>query len=95
MFYHSFDGARQRWVIGTAVSKDGFVWRKQGPVFAGSPEDDTGSFDCRGAAAAHVVRDFATKRCAVLDLETSANPFHMACVMNVCAVIEMQVQNVF
>ena len=62
MFYHSFNAATQRWTLGTATSKDGFVWKKAGPIFAGS--DAETDFDGRGAAACHVVRDFTTKRCA-------------------------------
>ena len=61
MFYHSFDSSKQKWTIGTANSKDGFVWKKAGPIFAGS--DSGADFDGKGAAACHVVRDFQTKRC--------------------------------
>ena len=64
LFYHSFNAATQRWTVGTATSKDGFVWKKAGPIFAGS--DAETDFDGRGAAACHVVRDFTTKRCASL-----------------------------
>ena len=62
MFYHSFDSSKQKWTIGTAYSKDGFVWKKAGPIFAGS--DSEADFDGKGAAACHVVRDFQTKRYA-------------------------------
>lgn len=62
MFYHSFDSSKQKWTIGTANSKDGFVWKKAGPIFAGS--DSGADFDGKGAAACHVVRDFQTKRYA-------------------------------
>ena len=64
MFYHSFDAAKQRWTVGTAASKDGFVWKKAGPIFSGS--ESPADFDGRGAAACHVVRDFTTKRCDLL-----------------------------
>jgi len=62
MFYHSFDSSKQKWTIGTANSKDGFVWKKAGPIFAGSTSG--AEFDGKGAAACHVVRDFQTKRYA-------------------------------
>ncbi|CAL8468150.1 g7689 [Coccomyxa elongata] len=60
MFYHTFCAATQKWTIGWASSENGFAWRKQGQLFSGS--DDEGAFDGGGAAACHVVRDFATKR---------------------------------
>ncbi len=53
MYYHSFDAARQRYVIGLAISRDGFVWDKQGPVFSGSDAD--GAHDARGATSCHVL----------------------------------------
>ena len=60
MFYHSFDARTQKWTVGTATSKDGFVWTKRGPIFSGS---ESGSdFDGKGAAACHVVSDYTTKR---------------------------------
>ncbi len=62
MFYHSFDSSKQKWTIGTANSKDGFVWKKAGPIFAGS--DSGADFDAKGAAACHIVRDFQSKRYA-------------------------------
>ena len=61
MFYHSFDASTETWTVGTATSKDGFVWTKRGPIFAGS--GSRGDFDGKGAAACHVVRDYASKRC--------------------------------
>ena len=60
MFYHSFDVRAQRWTVGTATSKDGFVWSKRGPIFSGSESES--DFDGKGAAACHVVRDYTTKR---------------------------------
>ena len=67
MFYHSFNAATQKWTVGTAASKDGFVWKKAGPIFAGS--DSETDFDGRGAASCHVVRDFTSKRCAALVID--------------------------
>lgn len=61
MFYHSFDASTETWTVGTATSKDGFVWTKRGPIFAGS--GSRGDFDEKGAAACHVVRDYVCKRC--------------------------------
>ena len=61
MFYHSFDASTEMWTVGTATSKDGFVWTKRGPIFAGS--GSRGDFDGKGAAACHVIRDYASKRC--------------------------------
>ena len=60
MFYHSFDVRAQKWTVGTATSKDGFVWTKRGPIFSGS--ESASDFDGKGAAACHVVRDYTTKR---------------------------------
>ena len=60
MFYHSFDARAQRWTVGTATSKDGFVWTKRGPIFCGSESES--DLDGKGAAACHVVRDYTTKR---------------------------------
>ncbi|CAK0770976.1 hypothetical protein CVIRNUC_003820 [Coccomyxa viridis] len=60
MFYHSFDASTETWTVGTATSKDGFVWTKRGPIFAGS--GSRGDFDGKGAAACHVVRDYVCKR---------------------------------
>lgn len=62
MFYHSFCARTQRWTVGWASSQDGFSWRRQGALFSGG--DDAAAFDGGGAAACHVVRDFATERCA-------------------------------
>ena len=64
MFYHSFDATAETWTVGTATSKDGFVWTKRGPIFAGS--SSRADFDGKGAAACHVVRDYASKRCMLL-----------------------------
>ena len=61
MFYHSFDASTETWTVGTATSKDGFVWTKRGPIFAGS--GSRGDFDGKGAAACHVIRDYVSKRC--------------------------------
>ena len=61
MFYHSFDASTETWTVGTATSKDGFVWTKGGPIFAGSGSQ--GDFDGKGAAACHVIRDYVSKRC--------------------------------
>jgi hypothetical protein len=33
MYYHSFDAARGKFVVGLATSADGFKWTKQGPIF--------------------------------------------------------------
>lgn len=77
MFYHSFDAATQKWTVGSASSKDGFVWAKRGPIFAGS--DAETDFDGRGAAACHVVRDFTSKRCFLQGL--SALPISHASVV--------------
>lgn len=60
MYYHSYDTQQQRFVVGWASSPDGFKWSKQGPLFDGSRE--AGSFDAKGAAACHVVRDLDTKK---------------------------------
>ena len=60
MFYHSYSAATQKWTIGWASSENGFAWKRQGQLFSGS--NDEGAFDEAGAAACHVVRDFATKR---------------------------------
>ncbi len=54
MYYHSFDAARQHYVIGLATSRDGFVWDKQGPVFSGSGDAD-GAHDSRGATSCQVL----------------------------------------
>ena len=62
MYYASFDAAAQRWAVGTAASRDGFVWRKEGRIFSGGAGGS--GFDGRGAAACHVTRDVATKQCA-------------------------------
>jgi len=59
MYYHTFDATVKRWVVGVATSKDGFNWRKQGPVFSGSESAD---FDVNGVAAHHVVKDGDSKR---------------------------------
>ena len=57
LFYHSFDQARGRFVVGYAASPDGFRWTKQGVVFdpveAGA---GPGSHDAMGAGNFHVVR---------------------------------------
>ncbi|EIE20651.1 hypothetical protein COCSUDRAFT_30400 [Coccomyxa subellipsoidea C-169] len=65
MFYHSFDASAQKFVIYVAnmmfqLVQDGFSWKRQGPLFSGG--DDSAAFDGAGAAACHVVRDFATKQ---------------------------------
>ena len=60
MYYHSFDAARQKYIVGLATSPDGFKWTKQGPIFEGATE--AGQFDSRGAAARCVVRDIDTKQ---------------------------------
>jgi len=52
MYYHSFDASAGRFKVGLAVSRDGFNWTKQGPVFEGGP---AGAFDAAGAAACQVV----------------------------------------
>ncbi len=62
MYYHSFCAAAGRWTVGLATSRDGIAWRKQGPIFSGAP--DGGGFDGGGAAACHVVRDGASRKCA-------------------------------
>ena len=59
MYYHSYDAQRSKWVIGTATSKDGVAWRKEGPMFWGGGH----AFDAHGASAHHIVQDFASKRC--------------------------------
>jgi hypothetical protein len=59
MYYHTFNSTAKQWVVGVATSKDGFNWRKQGPVFSGS---ETADFDVNGAAAHHVVKDGDSKR---------------------------------
>ena len=61
MYYHSFDAARRKWVVGIATSKDGFDWTKRGPVFEGGQGSD---FDAHGAAAHNVVKDVDSKRYA-------------------------------
>lgn len=61
MYYHAFDAAKRKWVVGAASSRDGFNWKKQGPVFEGGEASD---FDALGAAAHCVVRDVESKRCA-------------------------------
>ena len=53
MYYHSFDAARQRYVVGLATSRDGFNWDKQGPIFDGSGAED--AHDACGAMACHVL----------------------------------------
>lgn len=64
MFYHSFDASSETWTVGTATSKEGFVWAKRGPIFSGS--GSRADFDGKGAAACHIVRDYASKRCMLL-----------------------------
>jgi len=39
MFYHSWDGARRRYVVGFATSSDALRWRKQGPIFEGGQSE--------------------------------------------------------
>ena len=63
MYYHSFCAASRKWTVGLATSRDGISWRKQGPIFSGGP--DGGAFDGCGAAACHVVRDGASRKCAL------------------------------
>ena len=33
MYYHAYDAAAERWVVGLATSPDGFRWTKAGPIF--------------------------------------------------------------
>ena len=57
LFYHSFDAARGRFVVGVASSPDGFKWTKKGIVFDPVAEGATSaSHDALGAAALQVVR---------------------------------------
>eukprot|EP00887_Chlorella_sp_A99_P007636 scaffold20.g7636.t1 len=60
MYYHSYDAARRKYVVGMATSPDGFQWQKLGPVFEGGSQP--GDFDERGAASRCVVRDLDSKR---------------------------------
>lgn len=59
MYYSAYDPSRRKWLVGLATSKDGFVWRKQGPIFEGGQNND---FDALGASSHHVVRDIDSKR---------------------------------
>ena len=57
LFYHSFDATRGRFVVGVALSPDGFKWTKKGVVFDPVAEGATSaSHDALGAAALQVVR---------------------------------------
>lgn len=60
MYYHAFDVARQKWVVGLALSRDGFKWKKQGPIFEGG--SCASDCDARGAAAHNIVRDVESRR---------------------------------
>jgi hypothetical protein len=54
MYYHTYNPATKKFIIGGAVAKDGLMkWTKRGPVFEGGPAD---KFDGRGASRRHVVR---------------------------------------
>lgn len=53
MYYHTFNVETQRYTTGLARSKDGFEWKKIGPLLSGGDESD---FDCKGVAAQCVVR---------------------------------------
>jgi len=58
MFYHSWDQAKGRFVVGVAKSPDGFTWTKHGVVFdTVSAGAQPGDHDALGSAARHVVRD--------------------------------------
>ena len=59
MYYHSYLPAERRWAVGLATSRDGFKWQKQGQIFEGSRQH---SFDARGVAAHHIVRDPDARR---------------------------------
>lgn len=60
MYYHSYDAAKDKYVVGIATSPDGFKWTKRGPVFEGGSQPS--DYDARGAAARCVVRDVDTKK---------------------------------
>ncbi len=62
MFYHSYDCANERYVVGLATSADGFKWEKRGPVFDPGAGAAPGAHDARGAGARCVVRDAASRR---------------------------------
>jgi hypothetical protein len=53
MYYHSYDAAQGKYVIGWASSPDGFRWTKEGVMFTGGSAP--GDFDAKGAAACQVV----------------------------------------
>eukprot|EP00879_Flechtneria_rotunda_P022777 GHRR01024054.1.p1 GENE.GHRR01024054.1~~GHRR01024054.1.p1 ORF type:complete len:357 (+),score=108.66 GHRR01024054.1:488-1558(+) len=59
LYYHSYDSSARKFKIGIANGKDGFNWRKGGPVFSGG---QAGDFDEAGAAACHVVQDPDSKQ---------------------------------
>ena len=65
MYYNAYDPDRQKWIVGLATSKDGFVWRKQGPIFDGGPKSE---FDSHGVISHRVVRDFESKRWIIKEL---------------------------
>ncbi|GMH36376.1 hypothetical protein BSKO_04244 [Bryopsis sp. KO-2023] len=54
MYYHSFDKNKGRYVIGLAKSKDGFEWKKSGPVLSGGEDSE---FDGKGVASPFVTKD--------------------------------------
>ena len=61
MYYHSFDKRKGKYVVGVALSPDGFTWKKMGPIFEGAPQDEPDAFDARGAGARCVVKDLDSK----------------------------------
>lgn len=60
MYYHSYDAARKKYVVGLATSPDGFKWTKQGPIFHGGAADS--DFDGLGVTGRCVVKDIDTKK---------------------------------
>ncbi len=76
MYYHSWDAARRRYVVGFATSSDALRWRKQGAVFEGGTGG--GAFDSGGALNVHVVKDGDLQRCTPHppDTHSSGRSFH-------------------
>lgn len=53
MYYHTYDPRTDTFIVGLAVSSDGFQWQKVGPVLAaGKP----GAFDDSGVSCRHVIK---------------------------------------
>lgn len=56
MYYHTYNPTVKKYMIATAVSKDGLKWTKEGPVFQGASADTQESFDGKGANRRHIIR---------------------------------------